>query len=68
MDLSTQSASDVEGNVKEKLSVYVHFAETKKRPTVELVAERVGLDKGSILESYQRLNALRVLVLDLVGE
>ena len=51
-------------DVQVKLAVYRHFAETGSRPTPETVAERVGSDRAGVLEAYQRLRALRVLVLE----
>jgi hypothetical protein len=47
-----------------KLAVYRHFAETGRRPAVEDVAARVGAGRASVLEAYQRLRGLRVLVLE----
>lgn len=47
-----------------KLAVYQHFAQTGGRPTVADVAERVGSETKSVLDSYQRLRARRMLVLE----
>ena len=47
-----------------KLTIYRHFAETGQAPKVEDVAERVGAAATSVIESYRRLRALRVLVLE----
>ena len=47
-----------------KLAVYHQFAETGRRPSREEVARRIGADRASVLEAYQRLRALRVLVLE----
>jgi hypothetical protein len=51
-------------DVRVKLAVYGHFAETGHRPKVEEVAERAGSDPGSVTEAYRRLRASRVLVLE----
>lgn len=50
-----------------KLAVYTHFAETGQRPTPRIVAERAGSDVQSVLDSYSRLRAQRVLALDADG-
>jgi DNA-directed RNA polymerase specialized sigma subunit len=47
-----------------KLAVYRHFAETGNRPSVHVVAERIGSDVNSVRDAYGRLRAQRVLVLD----
>ncbi len=47
-----------------KLAVYGHFAETGQRPAPEDVAGRVRSDTRSVIDAYQRLCALRVLVLE----
>ena len=51
-----------------KLTMYRHFAETGKRPSLEIVAERVGSDVSSLRGAYARLRAQRVLVLEPDGE
>jgi Alkylmercury lyase len=51
-------------DVRVKLAVYRHFAETGRRPTPEVVAERVGADPVSVVEAYGRLRALRVMLLE----
>ena len=51
-------------DVQVKLAVYGHFAETGQRPAPEDVAERVRSDTRSVIDAYQRLRALRVLVLE----
>src|SRR5215510_7181769 len=51
-----------------KLAIYRHFAETGQRPSIQLVAERVRTDVGSVREAYVRLRAQRVLVLEPDGE
>ncbi len=50
-----------------KLAIYRHFAETGQRPSLEVVAERVGADVSSVREAYLRLRAQRVLVLEADG-
>ena len=50
-----------------KLAVYRHFAETGERPSLQVVAERVGSDVSSVREAYGRLRAQRVLVLETDG-
>jgi hypothetical protein len=50
-----------------KLAIYRHFAETGQRPSLQVVAERVGSDLSSIREAYGRLRAQRVLVLESDG-
>ena len=47
-----------------KLAIYGHFAETGQRPSLKVVAERVGSDVSSVREAYLRLRAQRVLVLE----
>ena len=51
-----------------KLAIYRHFAETGKRPSLEIVAERVDSDVSNVREAYARLRAQRVLVLEPDGE
>ena len=47
-----------------KLAIYRHFAETGQRPSLEVVAERVGTGISGVREAYARLSAQRVLVLE----
>src|SRR4029434_11006860 len=47
-----------------KLAIYRHFAETGQRPSLQVVAERVGADVNSVRDAYLRLRAQRVLVLE----
>jgi alkylmercury lyase-like protein len=54
----------MEFDVRVKLAVYSRFAETGHRPSPDEVAERIGSDVASVLESYQRLRAQRLLVLE----
>jgi hypothetical protein len=51
-----------------KLAIYRHFAETGQRPSLEVVAERVGSDVSSVRETFFRLRAQRVLALEADGE
>ena len=50
-----------------KLAIYRHFAETGHRPSPANVAEAVGADVGSVLATYSRLRAQRVLALEADG-
>jgi hypothetical protein len=50
-----------------KLTIYRSFAETGSAPTPEEVAERVNSSFALVLETYQRLRAQRLLVLDANG-
>jgi hypothetical protein len=54
----------VDFNIQVKLAVYHHFAETGQRPTPKEVADRVGSDPDTVLKTYKKLRALRVLVLE----
>ena len=51
-----------------KLVIYRHFAETGQRPSLQFVAERVRADVGTVRDTYLRLRAQRVLVLEPDGE
>jgi hypothetical protein len=51
-----------------KLAVYRHFAETGLKPTPEETAQRAGLHLAEVLESYPRLRAQRVLLLEPDGQ
>jgi hypothetical protein len=57
MDFDTQT----------KLAVYRHFAETGRRPSPEDVAKQVGSDVRTVLNTYSRLQAQRVLALEADG-
>jgi len=57
MDLDTQV----------KLALYRHFAETGRRPSVDDVARRAGVDASEVLEAYPQLWAQRVLALEADG-
>ena len=54
----------MEFDIQVKLAVYRHLAETGRRPSPREVAERVGSDVESVLDTYRRLCAQRVLVLE----
>jgi hypothetical protein len=54
----------MEFDIRVKLAVYGHFVETGQRPAPEDIAGRVGSDYSSVIDAYQRLCALRVLVLE----
>lgn len=51
-----------------KLAIYRHFAETGKRPSLEVIAERVSSSVSDVRETYGRLRAQRVLALEPDGE
>ncbi len=66
-DLQGQKEETVEADLRVKLAVYWHFAETGQRPAPEEVAGRAGLHVEGVLDAYGRLRAQRVLVLDADG-
>ena len=47
-----------------KLAIYRHFAKTGQRPSLRVIADRVGADLSSVREVYLRLRGQRVLVLE----
>jgi hypothetical protein len=51
-----------------KLAIYRHFAETGRRPSLEMVADRVESDVVSVRQAFARLRAQRVLALEDDGE
>ena len=55
-------------DLEAKLAIYGHFAETGSRPSVDDVAARVGAAAPEVRESFGRLRAQRVLVLEPDGE
>ena len=57
----------VQFDVRVKLAVYTHFAETGRGPSPGDVAGRVGSDPESVLDAYRRLRAQRLLVLEADG-
>jgi hypothetical protein len=44
-----------------KLAIYRYFAETGQRPSLHVVAERVGANVSTVREAYVRLRAQRSL-------
>ncbi len=54
----------MELDVRVKLAVYRHFAETGQRPALGEVAQRLGEDSETVREAYRRLREQRVLVLE----
>ena len=50
-----------------KLAIYRHFANTGNQPQPETVAANVGADLPAVLQSYKRLAANRLLVLEANG-
>jgi hypothetical protein len=54
-------------DLRVKLAVYRHFAETGRRPEPDEVAGRAGLDVAGVLAAYQRLRAQRLLLLEADG-
>jgi hypothetical protein len=54
----------MEFDVQVKQAVYRHFAETGRRPTPADVVLRIGADVERVVAAYQRLRALRLLVLE----
>jgi hypothetical protein len=54
----------MEFDVRVKLAIYSHFAETGRPPSPEQVTERVGSDLESVLDAYKRLREQRLLVLE----
>jgi hypothetical protein len=54
----------MEFDTRVKLAIYHHFAETGHPPRPEEVAERADSDIESVLESYRRLRAQRLLVIE----
>jgi hypothetical protein len=55
-------------DTRTKLAIYRHFAETGRRPSLEVIAERVGSHVSSVREAFSRLRAQRVLALEGDGE
>src|SRR5262249_12328645 len=51
-----------------KLAIYEHFAAVGARPASREIAKRIGASIDEVRESYVRLRAERVLVLDDDGE
>lgn len=57
----------MDNDLRIKLSVYRHFAETARRPAPDEIAQRTGIDVSAVLAAYQRLRAQRVLLLEADG-
>jgi hypothetical protein len=53
--------------VRVKVAVYHHFAETGRRPEPREVAMRAGIGEGHVLAAYQNLRAQRLLLLEADG-
>jgi hypothetical protein len=51
-------------DLRVKLAIYHHFAESGGRPSADDVAGRVGASRDEVAECFGRLRAQRVLVLD----
>ena len=58
----------MEPDVSAKMAIYEHFAATGRRPSVDDVAARVGVDRSEARGILARLRAQRVLVLEPDGE
>jgi hypothetical protein len=58
----------MELDVRVKQAIYGHFAATGRRPSVDDVAASVGVPAPQVRETFGRLRALRVLVLEGDGE
>lgn len=54
----------MERELEVKLAIYRHFAATGSRPSVGDVASRLDAARPEVLESFGRLRAQRVLVLE----
>ena len=57
----------MEFDTQVKLAVYHYFAATGHAPSPDDVAKRIASDVSRVLESYQRLRAQRLLVLEADG-
>ena len=57
----------MELDIRVKLGVYGHFAETGRRPSPSEVAARTAVDVEDVLAAYRRLGAQRLLVLEADG-
>lgn len=57
----------MEFDTRAKLAIYNHFAETGGAPPPDEIAARLGSDVDSVLESYRRLRAQRLLALEADG-
>ena len=54
-------------DVRVKIAVYRHFAETGRAPVPAEVASRTGLDVADVLSAYRSLRAQRLLLLESDG-
>src|SRR5262245_40404285 len=54
-------------DTKIKVAIYRYFAESGQRPSLQVIADRVGGDVSSVREAFRRLRAERVLVLESYG-
>jgi hypothetical protein len=57
----------MDNDLRIKLAVYHHFAETAQRPSADDIAQRTGTSTAEVLAAYQRLRAQRVLLLEADG-
>ena len=57
-----------EEDVRVKVAVYRHFADTAHRPEIADIEARTGLDHGRIRAALARLRAQRLLLLEPDGE
>ena len=58
----------MELDLETKLAIYRHFAAVGSRPSVDDIAARVGAGVDQVRETFGRLRAQRVLVLEADGE
>jgi hypothetical protein len=56
-----------EEDIRVKLAVYTHFAETGRRPDLGEVVSRAQIDEAAVLASLQSLRAQRLLLLEADG-
>lgn len=54
----------LDSDVRVKLAVYRHFAETGRRPGLADIERRAALDSAQILAAYQSLRTQRLLLLE----
>lgn len=60
--------SEATPELRVKLAVYRHFADSGLAPSVAEIAARTGTGVGEVRQTYARLRAQRVLVLEADGE
>ncbi len=58
----------MDSDVEVKLAIYNFFAETGGRPAAGVIARKLGLSRAEVIDSYVRLRAQRVLVLEGDGQ